>query len=184
MQKITVQGVEYDLELTVGAFAEISEACPNGDFSRIDELFQLPPGKAMLAAAKMLAAMSRGAEEKKRYEDPSYSPHPLTYQELVNLPSWNTSPSRRSLLRLWAVAYRSRKSRRKLQKKRKKQRKNNAQPTMVLVLRAHAAYAEAGNPITTYGEMCDMISCLAVYNGSEKIKQSPSMRMEDILSLR
>ena len=65
MQKITVQGIEYDLELTVGAFAEISEACPNGDFSRIDELFQLPPGKAMLAAAKMLAAMSRGAEEKK-----------------------------------------------------------------------------------------------------------------------
>lgn len=92
MQKITVQGVEYDLELTVGAFAEISEACPNGDFSRIDELFQLPPGKAMLAAAKMLAAMSRGAEEKKRYEDPSYSPHPLTYQELVNLPLLEYKP--------------------------------------------------------------------------------------------
>ncbi len=52
MQKITVQGVEYDLELTVGAFAEISEACPNGDFSRIDELFQLPPGKSNAGGRK------------------------------------------------------------------------------------------------------------------------------------
>ena len=31
-------------------------------------------------------------EEKKRYEDPSYSPHPLTYQELVNLPLLEYKP--------------------------------------------------------------------------------------------
>lgn len=92
MQKITVQGTEYDVDLTVGAFAEISEICPGGDFSRIDELFKLPVGKAMIAAAKMLAAMSKGAEERKHFEDPSYSPHLLTYQALVNLPLLEYKP--------------------------------------------------------------------------------------------
>lgn len=37
---------------------------------------------------------------------------------------------------------------------------------------------------TPYGEMCDMISCLAVYNGAAKIKNNQSMRMEDVLKLR
>lgn len=92
MQKIAIQGVEYDLELTVGAFAEISDACPGGDFSRVDELFKLSPAKAMLASAKILAAMSKGAEEKKHFEDPSYSPHSLTYQALVNLPLLEYKP--------------------------------------------------------------------------------------------
>ena len=92
MQKITVKDVEYDLELTVGSFAEISEVCPGGDFSRIDELLKMPSGKAMLAVAKMIAAMSKGAEEKKKFEDPAYSPRFLTYQEMVNLPLLEFQP--------------------------------------------------------------------------------------------
>lgn len=92
MQKITVQGMEYDLDLTVGSFAEISEICPGGDFSRIDELFKLPAGKEMIVSAKMLAALSKGAEERKCFEDPSYSPRPLTYQVLVNLPLLEYNP--------------------------------------------------------------------------------------------
>lgn len=79
MQKITVCGKDYDLALTVGAFAEISDLCPGGEFSRINELMQQPTGKAMVATAKMLVAMSKGAEDQKRFEDPSYNPEPLTF---------------------------------------------------------------------------------------------------------
>lgn len=82
MQKITVRGKEYDLALTIGAFAEISELCPDGDFSRINELINQPIGKAMVATAKMLAAMSKGAEEQKRFEDPDYTPAPLTFDAI------------------------------------------------------------------------------------------------------
>lgn len=85
MQKITVRGKEYDLALTIGAFAEISDLCPDGDFSRIDELLKQPTGKAMVATAKMLVAMSRGAEDQKHYENPGYTPSPLTFEAIRSL---------------------------------------------------------------------------------------------------
>lgn len=36
---------------------------------------------------------------------------------------------------------------------------------------------------TPYAEMCDMISCFAVYNGAE-IKDTRPMKMEDVFALR
>ena len=86
MQKLEVRGKKYDIALTMGAFSEISAICPGGDFSRIGELLSGGTGAAMEASAKMLAAMSRGSEEQKRFEDPDYKPSPLSFEALRTLP--------------------------------------------------------------------------------------------------
>lgn len=85
MRKITVRGKEYDLALTVGAFAEISDLCPGGEFSRINELMQQPTSKAITATAKMLVAMSRGAEDQKHFVNPEYTPEPLTFEAIRSM---------------------------------------------------------------------------------------------------
>lgn len=82
MLKITVRGKEYDLALTVGAFAEISDLCPGGDFARINELMQMPSGQSVTATAKMIVAMSKGAEDQKHFENPEYKQEPLTFEAL------------------------------------------------------------------------------------------------------
>ena len=132
----------------------------------------------------MLAAMSRGAEEKKRYEDPSYSPHPLTYQELVNLPLLEYKPIQAQLASVMGGCLSEQKIKTEASKKRKSSGKITLNLQWFLFYGRMLHMQRQEILCTTYGEMCDMISCLAVYNGSEKIKQSPSMRMEDILSLR
>lgn len=83
--KIIVRGEEYDLALTVGAFAEISDLCPGGEFSRINELMQQPTGKAITITAKMLVAMSKGAEDQKHFENPDYEQKPLTFEALRSM---------------------------------------------------------------------------------------------------
>ncbi|PWM13379.1 MAG: hypothetical protein DBX97_25080 [Collinsella tanakaei] len=37
---------------------------------------------------------------------------------------------------------------------------------------------------TDYAEMCDMISCLSIYNGAEPKKKKRPMRFEDAINLR
>lgn len=38
--------------------------------------------------------------------------------------------------------------------------------------------------VTSYAEMCDMISCLSIYNGAEPKPPKKSMRFEDVINLR
>lgn len=37
---------------------------------------------------------------------------------------------------------------------------------------------------TSYAEMCDMISCLSIYNGAEPAQKKRRMRFEDAINLR
>lgn len=82
---ITVRGKEYPLALTVQAFAEIGEACPGRDIQRLDEITAMPLGDSMILTAKIAVAMSRAAENKRKYEEPGYTPDPLTLDGLVTL---------------------------------------------------------------------------------------------------
>lgn len=80
-----VHNKEYNFLLTVGASAEIAEYCPDGDMARIDELFEQPYAKQMRSVAKIVAALSRGYETAKKYEDPDYAGTPLTTDEILTL---------------------------------------------------------------------------------------------------
>lgn len=86
MKKYHLFGRDVDLEMTVRAFAEISDLCPDGDISSIDKMLCAPSGQMVRFSARCIAALSRGAEEQKAYDDPAYKPHPITEGEIFQRP--------------------------------------------------------------------------------------------------
>ena len=80
-----INGKERGFLLTIGASAEISDLCPQGDLSRLGEVFSQSYAKQIRITAKLIAAMSRGFENQKHYEDPSYEADPLTVDEIMTL---------------------------------------------------------------------------------------------------
>ena len=80
-----INGKERGFLLTIGASAEISELCPQGDLSRLGEVFNQSYAKQIRITARLIAAMSRGYENQKHYEDPSYEPDALTVDEIMTL---------------------------------------------------------------------------------------------------
>ena len=83
-----IHGKERKFLLTVQASIDVAEMCPDGDLSRIGEVLsvdsKLP--KSMRMIAKMIAAMSRGFESNRKYEEAGYEPDPLTVDEIMALP--------------------------------------------------------------------------------------------------
>ena len=82
---MVINGKERGFLLTIGASAEISELCPQGDLSRLGEVFNQSYAKQIRITARLIAAMSRGYENQKHYEDPSYEPDSLTVDEIMTL---------------------------------------------------------------------------------------------------
>ncbi len=80
-----INGKEHGFLLTIGASAEISDLCPQGDLSRLGEVFSQSYAKQIRTTAKLIAAMSRGYENQKHFEDPSYEPDALTVEEIMAL---------------------------------------------------------------------------------------------------
>lgn len=80
-----IHGKERHFMLTVGSSAEISEFCPDGDLAKMAVLFEQPYGKEVRSVAKIVAALSRGYENSKKYEDPSHVAEPLTVDEILSL---------------------------------------------------------------------------------------------------
>lgn len=81
-----VHGREVDFLLSVGASAEISEMCPEGDLNRIGELFESNSyGNQVMNIAKIISALSNGYEQSRKYEDKAYVPNPLTVDEIMSL---------------------------------------------------------------------------------------------------
>ena len=80
-----INGKERGFLLTIGASAEISDLCPQGDLSRLGEVFSQSYAKQIRVTAKLIAAMSRGYENQRHYEDPSYEADPLTVDEIMTL---------------------------------------------------------------------------------------------------
>ena len=83
---MVIHGKERNFLLTVGASAEIAELCPDGDITRLGELLtQNNSGKQLRSIAKVIAALSRGYESSRKYEEPGYEPSPLTADEILTL---------------------------------------------------------------------------------------------------
>lgn len=82
---MVINGKEHGFLLTIGASAEISKICPQGDLARLGEVFNRSYAEQISATAKLVEAMSRGYENQRRYEDPSYEPDVLTADEIMTL---------------------------------------------------------------------------------------------------
>ena len=85
MFTVQVAGRTYPLELTVQAFAGISELCPGGDFARFSELLNAAAGRRVLHVAALACVLSEAAEAKAAFLDPAHTPEPLTMAAVMQL---------------------------------------------------------------------------------------------------
>lgn len=81
-----VHGKERSFLLTVQASVDIAEMCPGGDLGRIGEALEGPTNKNLRFIAKFIAALSRGYESSRKYEEPGHEPDPLTVDEIMSMP--------------------------------------------------------------------------------------------------
>lgn len=84
---MNVYGRDYHFALTVGATAEIAEMCPDGDISRLGDVFEGGYAKITRATAKFVVALSRGYEAQRAFFEDGYIPHPLTEEMVMTLDS-------------------------------------------------------------------------------------------------
>lgn len=80
---IKINGREYGLKLTVGAALAITEICPAEDLSKLNDALYYP----MLHMAnentiRFIVALSEGYESAKAFNDPGYTPDPITRELL------------------------------------------------------------------------------------------------------
>lgn len=78
-----IKGKERGFSLTIGATIEIAEFCPGGDISKV--AYAITKGgyaKQMSNICKLIVALNRGYEERKAFEDPGYTPDPLTERDV------------------------------------------------------------------------------------------------------
>lgn len=70
---------EYKFELNIQSQNEITEICPDGDFSRIQEVLGGNNiTKSMNAIIQIACALNRGYEDHRKYDDDSYEVNYLT----------------------------------------------------------------------------------------------------------
>lgn len=82
-----IYGEEYGMMLTVGATTEISEFCPDGDFTRIGELLDMKYVDMINAVSKFIVAMSKGYDDNKRFSGEEVTHKPLTVEMVKSLPA-------------------------------------------------------------------------------------------------
>ena len=81
-----IHGKERGFALTIGATIEIAAFCPNGDISKIgDAITKGGYARQMTNIVKLIAALNKGYEERKAYEEHGYIPDPLTEAEVRSL---------------------------------------------------------------------------------------------------
>lgn len=81
-----VFGKELKFRRTVGATCDIAEACPDGDISRLSEMVDANNiSKSQKFIAKFIVAMNEGYERTKALNDPTYTPNPVTFEEIMCL---------------------------------------------------------------------------------------------------
>lgn len=84
--ELDVGGKKYPLEMTVEAYLDICELCPEGNFSRLRDINDFPQRERIEISAKMLEALSRGAENSRAVREPGYQPSPITATQVLALP--------------------------------------------------------------------------------------------------
>lgn len=82
-----IHGTERKFMLTIGASVEVADMCPDGDLSRLGEIFTGSYKKTVETSTKLILALNKGYEDAKAYDCPGYTPVYLTEKEVLSLPS-------------------------------------------------------------------------------------------------
>lgn len=81
-----IHGREIGMRLTIGATLEIARLTPRQNIDEIGEMIEHASfATQMELIVKFIAAMSRGYEQMKKFENPGYVPNPLTEDEILSL---------------------------------------------------------------------------------------------------
>ena len=70
MIEIEVRGEKKPLELTVQGYADVSALCPGGTMENIEEMAKKPLPEYTMFCLKVIAALSKAAEDKQAFEQP------------------------------------------------------------------------------------------------------------------
>lgn len=81
-----VFGHEYGFLLTVGAAADIGNLCPNGDIEKLGDALNGSFSRTIDTTIGIMVAMSKGYEYNRAFENPDYTPNPLTAEIIKALP--------------------------------------------------------------------------------------------------
>lgn len=82
MTQITVNNKVYGLEFNIRASRRLAKLCPNGDLTRIGEIFDdVAYNQALDIVITAAVAMSEGYEGKQAFLNKDYTPHPLTEED-------------------------------------------------------------------------------------------------------
>lgn len=98
-----VYGREVGFRFTVGASAQISDLCPDGDIQRLGELLTGQYGQVSRDTAAIIVALSVGYEDARRFEEPSYKPRPLSVQEVMSLRPAEFMELQKAAMAAWAA---------------------------------------------------------------------------------
>lgn len=98
-----VYGREVGFRFTVGASAQISDLCPEGDIQRLGELLDGQYGQVSRDTAAIIVALSQGHEQARRFEDPAYKPRPLSVEEVMSLRPAEFMELQKAALSAWAA---------------------------------------------------------------------------------
>ena len=89
-----INGKDYGLLLTVAAASDIAKGCPGENFDKLNEaLFSPSIPESNNAIINMVCALSHGYEARRTFDEPGYTPAPLTRELLSTL----------SMLELWQL---------------------------------------------------------------------------------
>jgi len=81
-----IHGREIKFRRTVEATCELADKAPDGDINKYDKLLNSPKySVTQKAAAEVIAALSKGYEKTRKYEEPGYVMNPLTLDEVLTL---------------------------------------------------------------------------------------------------
>lgn len=79
-------GKEKKFAMTVGAASEMAKMCPEGDLTRMGEIFDSGISfENVQKVAEMAIILSKAYEDRRRFEEPGYTPDPLTMEQALAL---------------------------------------------------------------------------------------------------
>ena len=163
-----INGREYAFLLTAGAAMDIADMCPGKDLRNFAALLDGSACPTLEGRAAFICALSRGAEDARAFEEPGYKPQPLTpaLLRIVDLGPRDDCPG-------------------KSKKKRHGSGKAQQLTKSWLIYYGHQLGMSRRETLTTtYGEMLDMIACMAISSGhAEPVNKHTISRLEDALEV-
>lgn len=97
---MVVHGREVTFFRSVWADCEMN-TWANGDTSKIDQFLRADYVTSQTACAKIMAILSEGSEQAKKYEDPEYVKRPLTEAEALTLSAVDFSALFNEAMKAW-----------------------------------------------------------------------------------